>query len=265
MFPLGSRSSLPASRAEFESALREGLAVFRAPDLRVAVAGEFPNFSRVAIDLSGGSAPFPPPEVKTSGAQTASLGIGEFELVARPLLIESARAQVQLRASDVRMLLRGGSGASPASLEIASVRAGEFLLQTTRDELAAIITAVANRAASAHGVSVKRTQLSIASTGARSVRFTAEVLAQKSFMQTAIKLSGALAVDDQLNARLSDLDCTGGGIIGSLACNFLKPYIARFEGEVFPLAAFGLGDVRVRELTLDAGDPLQIRASFGNG
>lgn len=268
MFPLGSRGSLPASGAEFENALRDGLGIFRAPNLRVEVVGDFPNFSRIAIDLSGGVAPFPPPEAKAKGTKTTTLSIGEFELGAQPLRIESGQVQVQvqLRASDARMLLRdGGGGANPASLEIAGVRSGEFLLQTTREELARIISAVASQAASAQGVAVKRTQLSLTSTGPRSLRFTAEVLAQKSFMQTAIKLSGALAVDDQLNARLSDLDCSGGGIIGTLACNFLKPYVTRFEGEVFPLAAFGLGDARVRELTLDAeGDPLRIQARFGS-
>lgn len=263
MFRLGDAAVLPASRTEFENALREGFAIFRAPNLRAEVAGEFPNFERIAIDLSGGSIPFSPPPLQSAGGmQGKTLCAGKLDLLAQPVRFENGDIRAELHAREVRMSLASGTS-DGASLEITDAASGEFLLEIARADLETIILAVAQKAAKAQGVSIERVKLSTTSTGPRSVRFNADVIAQKMFMQTAVNLSGALAVDDQLNARLSDLNCSGGGIIGSLACNFLKPYITQMDGRIFPLAAFTLGSIRVRELTLEAGDPLRIQATFG--
>jgi hypothetical protein len=263
MFRLGNTVGLPASRADFENALREGFAIFRAPNLRVEVAGEFPNFERVAVDLSGGIIPSsPPPSAKSAGMQGKILSAGKLDLLAQPVRFEGGNIRAELHASEVRMSLASGADGG-ASLEITGAASGEFLLEIARADLETIICAMAQNAAKAQGVSIERVKLSTTSTGPRSVRFSADVIAQKMFMQTAVNLSGSLSVDDQLNARLSDLNFSGGGIIGSLACNFLKPYITKIDGQIFPLAAFTLGSIRVCELTLEAGDPLRIQATFG--
>src|SRR5438874_1661882 len=115
MFLIG-KHGLPKTRTEFERALRDGFSIFRAPDLRLEITGEFPRFERVAIDLSGGTAPAtPPPGARGAGDQQTSLDIGELELRALPLFLEGGRIRVHLRASGVEMLLRGGDN-EPASL-----------------------------------------------------------------------------------------------------------------------------------------------------
>jgi hypothetical protein len=267
MLPLGNHG-IPKNRDEFERALRDGFAIFHPPDLRLEVRGEFPRFERVAVDFSGGTTPASPPEhAPSADGEQASLDIGEMELTALPFLVETGRVHLRLRASDVAMLMRGGGDSEAAAIELKAARSGEFTLETSRAELERIICAIAGRAARAQGVTIERTVLKLESTGPRSVKFCADVLAQKLFMHTAITLRGALSVDDQLNARLTEMDCSGGGIIGSLACGFLQPYIARLTRDAFPLAAFELGDVRVRDVALEVneqGESVRVRAGFGN-
>ena len=43
MFLIG-KHGLPKTRTEFERALRDGFSIFRAPDLRLEITGEFPRF-----------------------------------------------------------------------------------------------------------------------------------------------------------------------------------------------------------------------------
>jgi len=264
MLPLGTRG-LPVTRADLENALREGLRFFQSADLRAQVTGEFPDFEKIAIDLSGGAAPTTPPRATKSTAkksQQKKLSAQKLELTATPLFFENAQLHLRLHAEDVQMILRGGADEF-SSLEITGAQSGELTLKTSRAEMESLIRALAQRAAQSQGVTVSRAKLSVTSTGPRSVEFTTEIIAQKLFMQTAISFSGALAIDEKLDARLSNLKCSGGGIIGSLACSFLQTYIAQIEGKNFPLAAFSLGDVRVQDVELKPGDPLQVRATFG--
>lgn len=263
MLPLGT-NGLPSSRSELEAALRSGLALFHSPNLLVEVAGEFPSLGKIAIDLSGGTVPAALPANGSNGGARQELSVDALELAASPLLYGNARASVRLDAGGVRLALRGGDAGHPAGLDLAGAQTGEFRLEIARADLEEMIRAIAQEAARPHGVTIQRASLHTESIGPRSVKFCADVLAQKLFMHTALTLRGVLTVDDALDARLSELNCSGGGIIGSLASEFFKPYIARLEKRPFPLASYALRGVRVRDLSLEAGEPLRVRASFGS-
>ncbi len=92
----------------------------------------------------------------------------------------------------------------------------------------------------------------------------AKVRARKMFFATTIELKAKLAVDDDLNATVSGLKCTGDGAIGSLACGFLAPHLQKLEGRSFPLMALSLGEVRLRDVRLSAGDQLTVSAEFSS-
>jgi len=264
MLTLGTRG-LPATSSQLENALREGLAPFQAPKLAVEITGDFPRLDGLRIDLSGGRLPSALPPNRTSqGSVRQELSVEALDLRAQPLLYENARAHVEMHASGVQLQLRGGEGNEPAMLDLAGAKAGEFIFDIAHAELEALIKTIAQQAAQAHGVTIQRTNLQVESTGARSVKFRADVQAQKLFMQTTLTLRGALAVDDTLEARLSDLSCSGTGVIGSLASNFLQPYMLKLQGRAFPLASFALRGLRVRDVTLGAGDPLRVSATFGS-
>ena len=72
-----------------------------------------------------------------------------------------------------------------------------------------------------------------------------------------------MAIDEQLNARLSGLECAGEGTLGTLACGFIAPHLARFNGREFSLMALPLGEVKLRDVRIAAGRELRVTAQFG--
>ncbi len=79
-------------------------------------------------------------------------------------------------------------------------------------------------------------------------------------MKTTVTAAGQVDIDDSLNARISKATCDGSGVIGTLACGFIRPYIAKYEGRSISLMALPLGSVRLRDLTVEAGESLTIHA-----
>jgi len=83
-------------------------------------------------------------------------------------------------------------------------------------------------------------------------------------MRAKVTVTGDLEVDDQLGARLAHLTCTGDGMVGSAATAVVRPHLEKLEGRVFPLLAFSLGKVRLKDIELEAGEGLRVRAAFSS-
>ena len=260
MIPL-SGSDFPSTRGELEDALRGGLAVFQAPRLRIEIDGEPPQLERLHIDLSGAHVPNALPPAGHGGE--GALAVRTLELRAQPLRYENAEISLEVNASDARLEFQRDRQNAPL-LALTSARDGRIEIAMPRRDLEALVQTIAARAAREHGVTIERTTLRLDSASSRGVDFAAEVIAQKLFMKTVIRLQGRLEIDEQLNARLAQIECAGSGVIGSLGCNFLRPYFAQFQQQSFPLAAFALGGLRVVDVALDTGEPLRVTARLGS-
>ena len=76
-------------------------------------------------------------------------------------------------------------------------------------------------------------------------------------------MSGRLDIDDRLVAKLSELDCAGEGMIVSLVVGMFRDRVRALEGKEFPLTAFALGAIHLRDVQLHVGDELRVTAAFG--
>ena len=90
-----------------------------------------------------------------------------------------------------------------------------------------------------------------------------QVHARKLFLSATVRISGSMAIDEQLNARLSGLECAGEGTLGTLACGFIAPHLQRFNGRELSLMALPLGEVKLRDVQIAADRELRITAKFG--
>jgi hypothetical protein len=88
--------------------------------------------------------------------------------------------------------------------------------------------------------------------------------AKRLFLRAAVRISGSVAIDEQLNARLCALECAGEGTLGTLACGFIAPHLERFNNREFSLLALPLGEVKLRDVRVAAGNELRVTAEFGN-
>jgi hypothetical protein len=80
-----------------------------------------------------------------------------------------------------------------------------------------------------------------------------------------LSLVGTFAVSDDLVATVSNLKCHGEGPIAALACAAITPSFSKIERRAFPLSALPLGEIQLRDLTIDtANEKVVVRARFGS-
>jgi hypothetical protein len=131
-------------------------------------------------------------------------------------------------------------------------------------DLQALLLEGAKLAAGQQGVTIQDLQLDLSPKGPRSIAASVRVKAKKMFMSGIILLRGQLDIDDQLNATVSKLVCTGEGMVGSAAAGFLQKKLDSYEGMSIPLMAFSLGDVTLRDLQIKVNGAIQVTAAFGH-
>jgi hypothetical protein len=148
-----------------------------------------------------------------------------------------------------------------------AAREGHFLTQLGQSDLEALLLAGARAAAAAHDVTIERTELALSCDGARTVLFQLRVTASTKILlaklRATIRGSGRLAIDDALNAHLSQLHCEGEGMTGTLAVGLIRRELEQWEGRTFPLTAFSPTGLALRDLRLGCRDGLQVEARFG--
>jgi len=113
-------------------------------------------------------------------------------------------------------------------------------------------------------VNIDSVELTLRSRSSRSLTAEVRLRAKKLFMSASLRITGQLDLDDQLNARISGLDCNGDGAIASVACGVLKPHLQKLEGREFSLMSLPLGEVRLRDVRIAVAEKLSVSAEFGS-
>jgi hypothetical protein len=267
MFPLAGKS-FPKSDRELTDAIRGALLdVFSLPKDADAVtaAGGFPDLKKLTIDLDGArvTATDPPPKPAPAGKRTSGLTVAQLEVSGRPIHYGNGKVDVYLKAKGVEFDFAKDKGGHPL-LVLADAAEGQAEVKIGSKDLQAIVLAVAAAGAKEHGVTIQDVEIKLTSEGKRSVAADVRVTAKKSIVKGVVRLTGRADVDDALNAKISDLSCVGEGMIGKMAAGFLSGRLEEFNGREFPLMTFSLGDVKLRDLKVDAKGGLNVTAQFGS-
>jgi hypothetical protein len=145
---------------------------------------------------------------------------------------------------------------------LAGARNGTILLELTRAELQGMLMAFAQAAAAEQGAKIESADLTLSQAGDRAVSASLRIKAKKSFIPATIVVDGRADVDEQLNVRLSGLQCSGEGMVGGVVAGLLGGKLKQFEGREFDLAPPALKKLRLTGLKVDAGDPLKVSAQY---
>lgn len=265
MIPLGG-NDFPTTPAALADALRTALREFvRLRDERAAVAVDT---DRLRIDLSGGVATVvnQPPDTAGIGQTQPGPAFKSLEVQGHPVVVEGARIQFDLTATDVSFNFDRSRAGRPV-LTLAAATDGRVVVRVSRADLEAVVIAKARAAAREKGVEIEQIDFDLKQLGPRSVRLAAKAGVQtKALFKTirgAVTFAGRLDVDDRLVARLSELNIAGEGMMIALAVNMIRGRLTAFEGKQFPLTTFALGGVRLRDVQLQVGDELAVTAAFG--
>ncbi len=264
MFPLYS-TTFPRTAGELESLLNGSVQrLFKGPTQPVSVREQtYPALKELRIALDGAElCTHPPRPPVVAGLGSPALQIGELLVGGAGLRIGPATANLALRAEQVE-LNQAVDRSGEVVLLLQKAANGTIEITTSKQDLEHALAMFAKQEAGRHGVTIDQVQLTFRQRSPRSVDAQVQLRGKKLFFSTVIRIAGSLDLDDELNAKISRLACNGDGAIGSLACGALAPHLQKLDGRTFALMALPLGEIRLRDVTLVAGETLKVSAEFG--
>jgi hypothetical protein len=265
MFPLPNKIFPPDAEA-LRIALEESLRRVVTPaGPMVAVEGKsYPELAAIRVSLDGANAgerppPRPAPPV---GPLEPGLRVAHFEISGRPILVQRARVEFSCTARDVQ-LGQGRDRDGNLLLLLQDAAEGNVEVAIAVADLEVLVLAGAKSAAAQQGVTVEAVQIELRARTERALDVVVQVRARKLFLSATVRISGSAEIDEQMNARLSGLECAGDGTFGTLACGFIAPHLQRFNGREFSLMALPFGEVKMRDVRIAVGKELRVTALFG--
>jgi hypothetical protein len=265
MFPLKT-TALPTNAGDLARRLNESLRdLFQLPNDPVTIREvSYPHLANLAVSLDGAQLRGQPQSVPSpTGESAPALTVDSFTAKGSQISVGPATVDFALVAKDVE-LHRATDSDGNIVLMLHSASDGRIEVSASPADLEALIGEVAKTEAAKHGVAIDSVQLSLHSKSSRSLAAEVRLRAKKLFLTTSLRIAGQVDLDEELNARVSGLDCTGEGAMGGIACGFLKPHLDKINGRQFPLMSLPLGKVRLRDVQIAAGAKLSITAEFGS-
>lgn len=271
MFLLSSHpklDSIPALHEELAASLASMFGL-RDIDRRITLGGHWPRLSHLEIDLTGARVdPFQPPPTPAAFAAPPTEGplrADRFGLTAHPLHVgDSAQLRLKMAASGVDLVCRQDVQ-NQVWLVPQHLTSGQADITLAGHDLEHLFLQGAEQAAAMHGVTIQEGNLQLRQANPQEVLVEAELVAKKLFVQSHLRLRGRVAIDTHLNIHFKDLACSGHGLVGTLASQFLQPHLRAWQSKPLPLLAMALPGVKLHhaELITDAEGILHARAEFG--
>jgi hypothetical protein len=263
MFPLHTKT-LPTTAAELATVLNAALSrLFSGTSEPVSIRGhDYPEIAELEVSLSGAELRKNPPP-KLRGSSKPALSVGALRVHGSAINVGPVSVNLDLEAEAVR-LDEDRDTNDDVVLVLASARNGHVEVSAPKDTIEEAIAEIAKQEAGKHGVTIESVHLMVTARGVRGMDAQVELKAKKLFFNTVIQIAASLDVDNDLNATLSGVRCTGEGAIGGVACGFLNPHLQKVDGRTVSLMALPLGEIRLRDVTLSANERLTVRAEFSS-
>jgi len=273
MIPFGP-GEIPASSSEAAQRIENTIAAMiadkkgRRPEVQCEL-GNPGEINRLSVDISNLESAAT--EARKPGS-FSRLGAGimrNFAVVGHPLIIYGAPVDLQIQGQNMPVewvrddrgelwLMPSQNGvageSSPDGFAEISVPAARF-----EDAVRAALTA----AAEANGARLKDMRLRIESAGPRSVVVAVDVAASKFMMTARLRAVADAALDQNMNLRVNNVEVTGDGAAGSMVANMIAGRLGEWRGRVIPLSQYMFAGAALRDVQIETGDTLRLRASFG--
>jgi len=254
--------AFPNDTESFRAALAQGLKLHGAGEGAVMIEGNFPSFETLGMNLTGARL-----DARTQLARASENVAGGFfthtlYITAEPALLASVPIRIRLHAKDCVFAFGTAEDGTRAAW-VESCASGTLDAAAATADIETGLLALARDAASQHGAEVESVRLTLTAESPWRIAVTAIAVAKAMFFTATLAIRGDVALDEELNLRLSGTDCTGNGMLANLAAAQLRPRLAELERRTFPIRLLLPPGLRPAEITLTGGAALQIRATLG--
>jgi len=261
MFALGG-DDFPHDNASLIAALSSGGAKLGIGSAAITLEGSFPSLGSLRIDLTGADLERQKRLPAMEGQGTGGFFARSLDITATPARFANVPFQVRLNAQDCMVMFgRAADGTRVARLEKCS--SGSVEASVALADIEAALLAFARDAAAEHGAEVQSVRLAVEAETPRRIALAATAVAKAMFFTATLTIRGRFEIDAEGNARLSDLACTGDGMIANLAASQLRPRLAAWEGRAIPVAPLLPAGQRLLDVAITTGTTLAMRAIIG--
>lgn len=199
--------------------------------------------------------------------QQPGISARAFNMVGRPVRYGQADVHFELAVANARFITRGDA-LKRCFLVLVDGQNGRFHARVRQADLRALLLPHLQAAAANQGASIDSVEWTLRGDSSSKLTFDAHVQASKkvALLRASATLhgQGQLAIDEELNARLSDLVCQGDGVLGKMVAGALQGHLRQLESKPVPLAPFSLGRLRLRDLKIKADQELIVEAGLGS-
>jgi hypothetical protein len=265
MFPLNT-ATFPASAAELKRLLNESLhQLFDLAQEPVQLeAKAYPRLETLSVSLDRASLPERRPAIPSLDSKPEpALTVDSFRVSGAGMTVGPAAIDLALEARELQ-LHQATDHQGHIVLLLQNAAEGRVEISVALADLEALIATVSKAEAGKHGVNIDSVHLLLRSRSPRSLAAEVRLRAKKLFVSASLRITGQVELDEELNATISGLDCTGEGPIASVACGVLKPHLQKLDGREFSLMSLPLGEVRLRDVRIAVADKLVVTAEFGS-
>ena len=225
--------------------------------------GRYPAVDQMRVDLSH-AVVNPNHKLARIGeytASTKSLAVEHFEMVAEPMVNHKSRINLEVTGTQVRLDLQHDKDGKPM-LMLADAREGSVHFDVSHDDLQKLVLAMARNQSSSHAVTIRATHLDLQSIGPRSLLFDLHLSTIVGFIPAGMRFTARVDIDDQMNAKISNLDCQGDEALGPLIAGFIRPTINKYNNTTRPLISFPSGRLHLDDVQIQAGEHVEMTAKF---
>jgi hypothetical protein len=254
VFPFAA-DELPDNAEDFAGAMERGY--------RRAL--KLPAVDSLRINVSEAIVRDPEKKRNPSKRQPRAQGLdaARFQFLGRGMCVEDATVNIEITASDARLLFTRDDKKRPLLL-LGNARDGRVNVEMSFDDVERLLLAAARKGARAYGLSVDRTRLKMAVEDGRTVRVDLKLWTRVGFVPAGLRFRARLDIDDHLNGRLSKLSCTGDEVLGPLISGLIQPFLARYNGKTRPLMNFPMTKMHLRDVSIVADEAIRVSADFGS-
>ena len=261
MFALGG-DAFPNDSQSLIVALNRGASAHGAGENAVVLGGNFPSLETLRMNLTGVRLDSRMPAAKITENAAGGFFARALEVTAEPATAAGIPIQLRVQAQDC-VFTFGTTADGTRAARLETCAGGTFDAEAATTDIESALLALARDAASKHGAEVQSVLVTFETENPRQIAVTAVAVAKAMFFTATLTIRGRLALDEELNLRLTDATCTGDGMIANLAASQLRPRLAELESRAFSIGSVLPAGLRATDIAMSGGASLRIRATFG--
>jgi hypothetical protein len=270
VFPFAA-DGLPDNADDFAAAMERGYRkALKLPDDSSIVTAEggasYPKVESLRIDVCDAVIDPDRKARKPSDRKPTApaLDAAHLEMLGHRMSVERATVNMDVVATDARLLLARDEKGKPL-LVLGSAKQGRMSLEVTLDDVERLLLVAARKGGRPYGLAVDRARLNMTvDENGRTIEVDLKLWTRFGVVPAGLRFRARLDIDENLNGKLTNLNCSGDEVLGPLISGLIRPFLAKYDGKTRPLMNFPATDMRLRAIDIAADRSIRVKADFGN-